>query len=176
MTLRKLLLAVAGGVAVLGSFLPWASVTFFVSIRANAFQMGEPLPIILAILALLCSAALICLNVLKEKQIKNIIKLKNLDKMPLYLGVALVAIAVIAFIYVTSNRANASFGIWMIGLAGVVTIVLPQCDKIAVFYSRFLERPMFFLFINLLLNYLFDLLSYSVVNEHLRDLRSLGGH
>ena len=57
----------------------------------------------------------------------------------------------------------------------VVTIVLPQCDKIAVFYSRFLERPMF-CFINLLLNYLFVLLSYSVVNEHLRDLRSLGGH
>ena len=32
------------------------------------------------------------------------------------------------------------------------------------------------IFINLLLNYLFVLLSYSVVNEHLRDLRSLGGH
>ena len=32
------------------------------------------------------------------------------------------------------------------------------------------------IFINLLLNYLFVLLSYSVVNEHLRDQRSLGGH
>ena len=35
----------------------------------------------------------------------------------------------------------------------VVTIVLPQCDKIAVFYSRFGKTNV--CFINLLLNYLF---------------------
>ena len=133
MTLKKLILAIASGVAVLGAFLPWAAVTFFVSVRANAFQMGEPLPIILAILTLICGAAGILLNVLSEKQIKNIIKLKNIEKLPLFVGVALVAIAVIAFIYVkasTSGVANASFGIWMIGIAGVVTVVLPFLKSI----------------------------------------------
>ncbi len=141
MTLRKLLLTIAGGVAVLGSFLPWATVTFFVSVRANAFQMGEPLPIILAILALLCGAALVCLNVLKEKQIKDIVKIKNLEKLPLYLGIALAAIAVIAFIYVMvsgKGAASVSFGVWLIGIAGAATIILPllknikELDKIVI--------------------------------------------
>ena len=141
MTLKKLLLTIAGGVAILGSFLPWAAVTFFVSIRMNAFQMGDPLPIILALLALVCGVALVLLNVLKEKQIKNLIKIKNLDKMPLCIGITLVAIAVIAFIYVKANSsgvANASFGIWLIGLAGVAAIVIPllknvkQLDKVVI--------------------------------------------
>ena len=133
MTLKKLILAIAGAVAVVGAFLPWAAVTFFVSVRANAFQMGEPLPIILAILAIICGAAGILLNVLKDKQIKNLIKIKNAEKLPLFVGVALIAIAVIAFIYVkasTSGVANASFGIWMIGIAGVITAVLPFLKSI----------------------------------------------
>lgn len=133
MTLKKLILAIAGGVAVLGAFLPWAAVTFFVSVRANAFQMGEPLPIILSILALICGVAAVLLNVLKEKQIKNLIKIKDTEKLPLFVGIALVVIAVIAFIYVkasTSGVANASFGIWMIGIAGVVTVVLPFLKSI----------------------------------------------
>lgn len=133
MTLKKLILAIAGGVAVIGSFLPWAAVTFFVSVRANAFQMGEPLPIILAILAILCGAAGILLNVLKEKQINNIIKIKNAEKLPLFVGIALIAIAIIAFIYVkasTNGVANASFGIWLIGVAGIVTVVLPFLKSI----------------------------------------------
>lgn len=128
MTLKKLILAIAGGVAVLGAFLPWAAVTFLVSVRVNAFQMDNPFPIILAILTLACGAMAILLNVLKEEQIKNLIKIKNTEKLPLYVGIALAAIAVVAFIYVkasTSGFANASFGIWMIGIAGAVTIVLP---------------------------------------------------
>lgn len=128
MTLKKLLLAIAGGVAVLGAFLPWAAVTFFVSVRVNAFGMGEPLPIILAILTILCGAAAIVLNVLKEKDIKKFIKIKKTDQLPLFIGIALAVIAVIAFIYVkasTSGVANVSFGVWMIGIAGVATIVLP---------------------------------------------------
>lgn len=133
MTLKKLLLAIAGAVAVIGAFLPWAAVKFIVSIRANAFQMGEPLPIILAILAIVCGVAGVLLNVLSEKQIKNIIKIKNFEKLPLLVGIAFIAIAIIAFIYVkasTSGVANASFGIWMIGIAGVVTAVLPFLNSI----------------------------------------------
>lgn len=133
MTLKKLLLAIAGGVAIIGAFLPWAAVTFFVSVRANAFQMGEPVPIILSILTIICGVAAILLNVLKEKQIKDIIKIKNQEKLPLFVGMALVAIAIIAFIYVkasTSGVANASFGIWMIGIAGIVTVVLPFLKSI----------------------------------------------
>ena len=141
MTLKKLLLIIAGGVAILGSFLPWAAVTFFVSVRANAFQMGDPLPIILAILALVCGVATVLLNVLSEKQIKNLVKVKNTEKLSLYMGIALVAIAVIAFIYVkasTSGVANASWGIWLIGLAGLAVIVIPilknvkQLDKVII--------------------------------------------
>lgn len=140
MSLKNLLLAIAGGVAVLGSFLPWAAVTFFVAVRANAFQMGEPLPVILAILALLCGLCLILLNVLSEKQINNFVKIKKLDKMPLCIGITLAAIAVIAFIYVkasTSGVANISFGVWMIGIAGAATIVIPflknkELDKIVI--------------------------------------------
>ena len=143
MTLKKLLLTIAGGVAILGAFLPWAAVTFFVSVRVNAFQMGEFLPVLLAILAIAAGVITILLNVLKEKQIKNIIKLKNndkiIEKLPLFAGIALIAIAVIAFIYVKANSAgvaNASFGIWIIGLAGVAVVVLPllknvkQLDKV----------------------------------------------
>lgn len=141
MTLKKLLLIIAGGVAILGSFLPWAAVTFFVSVRANAFQMGDPLPIILAILALICGVATILLNVLSEKQIKDLIKVKNIEKLSLCVGIALVAIAVIAFIYVKANSsgvANASWGVWLIGLAGLATIVIPmlknvkQLDKVII--------------------------------------------
>jgi len=149
MSLKKLLLAIAGGVAALGSFLPWAAVTFFVSVRANAFQMGEPLPIILAILALLCGVSSVLLNVLKEKQIKNIIKIKKLEKMPLFIGATLVAIAVIAFIYVkasTNGVANVSFGVWMIGVAGAATIVIPflknkELDKIVIGKPEKVEKP-----------------------------------
>lgn len=139
MTLKKLITAIAGCAAIVGAFLPWAAVNFFISVRVNAFQMAAPLPIILAILAILCGAAVVLLNVMKEKQIKNIIKIKSLDKLPLCLSIALIAIAVVAFIYVkasTSGVANASFGIWLIGIAGVVTAILPflknvkQLDKV----------------------------------------------
>ncbi|MBR3270028.1 hypothetical protein IKG07_02145 [Candidatus Saccharibacteria bacterium] len=144
MTLKKLLLTIAGAIAVLGAFLPWAAVTFFISVRLNPFQMGEPLPIILAILTLVCGVASILLNVLKEKQIKNIIKIKNIEKLPLFAGIALVAIAVIAFIYVkasTSGVANASFGIWLIGLAGVATIVLPYLKNVKALDKVVLGQP-----------------------------------
>lgn len=133
MTLKKLLLAIAGGVAIIGSFLPWAAVTFFVSVRVNAFQMGEPLPVILAILTILCGAVAILLNVLKDKQLKNIFKFKNAEKLPLFVGIALIAIAIIAFIYVkasTSGVANASFGVWLIGIAGIATVVLPLLKNV----------------------------------------------
>ena len=68
----------------------------------------------------------------------------------------------------------------------VVTIVLPQCDKIAVFYSRFLERPMFLFslifysiicsflthFIQISLNFFF----YSIVKFHLPSSASFPYH
>lgn len=144
MTLKKLLLTIAGALAIIGTFLPWVAVTFFVSVKLNPFQMGEALPIILAILALLCGTAAILLNVLKEKQIKDIVKIKSLDKLPLYVGIALTAIAVIAFIYVkasTSGVANASFGIWMIGIAGVATIVLPLLKNIDALDKTVIGQP-----------------------------------
>ena len=144
MTLKKLLLTIAGGVAIVGAFLPWAAVKFFVSVRANAFQMGEPLPIILAILALLCGVALVCLNVLKEKQIKNIIKIKDLEKLPLWIGIALAAIAVIAFIYVkasTSGVATPSFGVWTIAIAGIAAIVLPFLKNVKELDKTVIGKP-----------------------------------
>lgn len=144
MTLKKLLLIIAGGVAILGSFLPWAAITFFVSIRMNAFQMADPLPIILAILALFCGIAIVLLNVLSEKQIKNLIKVKDTSKLSLYFGVALVAIAIIAFIYVKVNSsgvANASWGVWLIGLAGIATTVLPLLKNVKQLDNVVLGQP-----------------------------------
>lgn len=128
MTLKKLLLAIAGGVAVLGAFLPWLRVSLFgFSVSSNAFGIGGALYIILAILAILCGVVAILLNVLKEKQIKNIIKFKALDKMPLVIGIVLVAIAVIAFIALMSQAqglGTVSWGVWLIGIAGIATVVL----------------------------------------------------
>ena len=128
MTLKKLLLTIAGGLGVLGAILPWYRVSIFgVSVSSTAFQMGA-LYVILAILAILAGVALILLNVLNEKQIKGFIKLKKIDSLPLYVGIALAAIAVIAFIAVkveSSGLGGTSFGVWLIALAGVAGVVLP---------------------------------------------------
>lgn len=133
MTLKKLLLVIAGGVGILGAFLPWYRASLFgFSATSNAFQLGA-LYAILAIVSLLGAAAIILLNVMKEKQIKNIIKIKSLDKLPLYIGIGMVAVAVIAFIAIQSESqgfGNVSFGVWMIGLAGVATIILPLLKNI----------------------------------------------
>ena len=149
MTLKKLLLTIAGGVGVLGAFLPWVRVSLFgYSATSMAFQMGA-LYIILALLAIVCSVAAILLNVMKEKQIKNIIKIKSLEKLPLFIGIALVAIAVIAFIAVMNESqgfGHASFGVWLIGIAGVCTIVLPfiknkELDKVIFGQAEKTEKP-----------------------------------
>ena len=131
MTLRKLLYVVAG---ILGPFLPWISVSaFFVSVQSNAFGMNDFLPILLAILSLICGAAMVCLNVMKESQIKKLTKnkIKKLDKMPLYIGIAMTIIAAIAFIYMQTEgkgMANVSIGVWIIGIAGICAIIL-SCLK-----------------------------------------------
>ena len=124
MTLKKLILAIAGGVAVLGAFLPWAAVSFIITIRVGAFESQDALTIILAILAIVCGVAGVLLNVLKEKQIKNLIKIKDTEKLPLFVGIALATIAIIAFIYISVRGTKASFGVWMIAIAAAATIVL----------------------------------------------------
>lgn len=133
MTLKKLLLAIAGAAAVLGSFLPWVTMSAsvlgitVVSVSTNAFGGISILCVILAIIAILCGAAAILLNVLQEKQIKKYIKIKNLEKFPLFIGIAMTAVAVIAFLNImieSSWKATVSFGVWLIAIAGVATIVL----------------------------------------------------
>ena len=140
MTLKKILLSLAGCLGILGTLLPWYKASIFgITATSNAFSMGA-LYIILAIIIILCSAAVILLNVMKEKQIKNIIKIKfDLSKLPLFLGIAMVVAAVIAFIAIKSESqgfGGTSWGLWLIGLAGVAIIVLPflknikQLDKV----------------------------------------------
>lgn len=141
MTLKKILLAIAGCLGILGTLLPWYKASIFgITASSNAFGMGA-LYVILAIVIILCSVAIILLNVLKEKQIKSVIKIKNFDlnKIPLFAGIAIVATAIIAFIAITSESkgfGGVSWGIWLIGLAGVAIIVLPflknvkQLDKV----------------------------------------------
>lgn len=144
MTLKKLLLAIAGGLGVLGALLPWYKVSIFgVSVNSTAFQMGA-LYVILAILAILCGAALIALNVLKEKQIKSFIKFKSLDKLPLFVGIALAAIAVIAFIAIkveSSGLGGTSFGIWLLILAGAAAIVLPLLKNVEPLEKTVIGKP-----------------------------------
>lgn len=127
MTLKKLLFTIAGVAAVVGAVLPWVRVSLFgISVTSTAFEMGG-LYLVLAIIAIVCGVVAVLLNVFKEKQIKKIIKINLPEKMPLFIGIALLAIAVIAFIAVKNESkgyGSASFGIWLIGLAGVVTGVL----------------------------------------------------
>ena len=154
MTLKKLILAIAGGIAILGTFLPWVrvSMSFFgvsTSESANAFNVGGALYVILAILAIICGAALILLNVLKEKQIKNFVKFKGLDKIPLYIGIALAIIAVVAFIAISSQKGDThglgtvtvSWGVWLIGIAGIITIVLPLLKNVKELDKVIIGKP-----------------------------------
>ena len=131
MTLRKLLLIIAGALGVLGSFLPWysISVSFFgysQSTSANAFQMSA-LYIILAILMILCSAAVILLATLDEKKIKQMVKVKDIAKARMIVGIVMAVLTLIAFIAIQSETKGAggvSWGIWMMILASAGTIVL----------------------------------------------------
>lgn len=149
MTLKKLLLTIAGGLGILGAFLPWykASLLGF-SMTANAFGLDSALYVILAILVILCSVAIILMNVLSEKQIKKFIKIKeptkNLSRVLLGCGIALVAAAVIAFIALRSDSkgfGNVSWGVWLIGLAGVAVIVLPLLKNIEPLEKVIIGQP-----------------------------------
>ena len=133
MTLKKLLLTIAGGLAILGAFLPWYKASIFgYTATSNAFQMGA-LYVILALIAILCAAAMLAVNLLKKEQINKVIKLKDFSKVTLISGIALVAIAVIAFIAIKSESSgfgSISWGIWFIGIGGICTIVLPYLKNI----------------------------------------------
>lgn len=133
MTLKKLLLIIAGAIGFLGSFLPWYSFSisfmgYSSSTSANAFSLGGWLYVLLAILTMLASAALIVLATVPEKKIKSMVpKIKDLAKMPMILGIAMAAFAVIAFIAIQSQAngvGGVSWGVWLIGIAGAATIVL----------------------------------------------------
>ena len=133
MTLKKLLLIIAGAIGLVGAFLPWYSFSisfmgYSSSLSENAFGLGGWLYILLAILTMLASAALIVLATVPEKKIKSIVpKIKDLAKMPLILGIVMAASAVIAFIAIQSQAkgvGGVSWGVWMIGIAGAATIVL----------------------------------------------------
>lgn len=131
MTLKKLLLVISGAVGILGSFLPWykASVSFFgysQSTSMNAFQMSA-LYIILAILMILASVAVILLAALDEKQIKKMVKIKDALKTTMIVGIVMAVITLIAFIAIQSEAkgfGGVSWGIWLMILASVATIVL----------------------------------------------------
>ena len=133
MTLKKLLLIVAGGVGILGALLPWYRASLFgYTASSNAFQMGA-LYIILAILAILCSAATILINAMKEKQIKKLIKIKDFKKLSLIISIAMVVIVVIAFIAIQSESkgfGSPSWGIWLMALSGICAIVLTCLNNV----------------------------------------------
>ena len=144
MTLKKLLLTIAGGLGILGAVLPWYKISLFgISVSSNAFQMGA-LYAILAILAILAGVALILLNVLKEKDIKKFIKFKKLEMLPLFIGIALAAVAVIAFIAIkieSSGVGGTSFGIWFLIIAGVAGVALPLLKNIDALNKTVIGKP-----------------------------------
>ncbi len=146
MTLKKLLLTIAGAAGIIGCFLPWygVSASFMgasMSESKNAFGVGGWLYVVLAILTIIASAALILVSVLPEKKIKSMVpKIKNLAKAPMILGIVMAASAVIAFIALLSNGKDSlglgsynsmisvnqgvCFGVYLIAIAGAATIVL----------------------------------------------------
>ena len=140
MTLKRLLLIIAGAVAVLGSFLPWYKISMFgYSQSSNAFQMGA-LYIILSILMIIAAAVVIVLSAVKEKQIQKIVKIKDAMKAVLIVGITMAVISMIAFIAIQSESkgfGGASWGIWLMILASAGTIVLAamkveQLDKVVI--------------------------------------------
>ena len=149
MTLKKLILTIAGCLGIIGVFVPWYRASLFgLSVTANAFGLDNPLYVILGLIAILCSVVIILLNVLKEKQIKKIIKnkafIKNLSKIMLGTGIALVAIAIISFIAIQNESkgfGGVSFGIWLIGLAGVAVIVLPFLKNVEILEKVIIGQP-----------------------------------
>lgn len=134
LTLKKLLLIIAGAIGVVAAFLPWykISVSFFgysSSTSANAFELGGILYKISAILAILAFVAVILSAVIDEKKIKKLVKIKDVAKTTMIVGIVMAAVTVINFIALQSESKNigaggASWGIWLMAIASVATIVL----------------------------------------------------
>ena len=126
MKLKNLLLAIAGGVAAISVFLPWYVASFFgMSASANGFGEGVT---ILGILALLVGLGAACWNVLI---MLNIIKLKLTDKVMniinSVIGGVMILLGIITIITVgaqTYGFAHAGFGVYLLIIAGVATIVM----------------------------------------------------
>ena len=139
MTLRKLLLTIAGALGLLGSFLPWYSFSFFGRYTVNAFQMSV-LYIVLAILMILASIVAILLAVLKEEQIKKIVKVKDNVNLTMAVGIVMAVITAVAFIALKSESqgfGGSSWGIWLMAIASAATIVLSvlkrkELDKVVI--------------------------------------------
>jgi len=128
MTLKKLLLTVAGALGVIGTFLPWWKISFLgISQSANPFQMEKAIYVILAILMMVVSVVAILLSALPEKTIKGIVKVKDIMKVTMIVGIVMAAITVVAYIAMkgdSSGLGSSSWGIWLMAVAGVGTIVL----------------------------------------------------
>lgn len=126
MKLKNILLAVAGGLATIAVFLPWYVVSFFgMSASANGFGDGVT---IFGILTLLVGLGAIAWNVLL---MLNVIKLKLNEKtmsiINTVIGGVMVLLGIIAIIVVSSQSAglaHAGFGVYMLIIAGIATIVL----------------------------------------------------
>ena len=132
LTLKKLLLIISGVIGIVAAFLPWLTVSisflgYSTSTSANAFELGGILYKISAILAVLAFVAVILLSVLDEKQIKKLVKIKDIAKTTMIIGIVMAAITVINFIAIqgeSKGLGSVSWGIWLLGLASVATIVL----------------------------------------------------
>lgn len=132
LTLKKLLLIIAGAIGVVAAVLPWykISVTFLgysQSTSANAFQLGGALYVISAILAIIAFVAVILGAVLDEKQIKKLLKIKDIAKTTMIIGIVMAAVTVINFIAIQSESkglGGVTWGIYLLALASVATIVL----------------------------------------------------
>lgn len=121
MRLKNILLGACGVVALISLFLPWYTATIFgISASANGFAEGFTA---IGVISLLVAGAVIALNAASLK--KDLFDKLNIVNT--VLGAGLVILGIIAMATAQANSfglATTGFGVYILMIAGVATIVL----------------------------------------------------
>ena len=126
MKLKNILLAVAGGVSAISVFLPWYAASLFgINVSANGFGEGVTA---LGILALLIGIGALVWNVLTMLGKINLkLTQKKTSIINTVIGGLMVLFGIIAIIIINAQTyvfAHAGFGVYLLIIAGIATIVM----------------------------------------------------
>lgn len=126
MKLKNILLAAAGAVAAISVFLPWYAVSIFgINLSANGFGEGVTFLGILTILIGLGAAVWNILMMLGKINLK--LTQQKMSIINTVIGGLMVLFGIIAIIIINSQTeglAHPGFGIYMLIIAGIATIVM----------------------------------------------------